>query len=1113
MGARRDINKILIIGSGPIMIGQACEFDYSGNQAVRALKEEGYTVILVNPNPATIMTTPGTADAIYMDPLEVPYLEAIIRAERPDAVLPTMGGQTALNLTMDLETAGVFERYGVEVIGARTASIRMAEDRGEFKLAMDRIGLESAKSAFVHNLEEARAFLERSCVPVIIRPSYTLGGRGGAIAYTREDFEQLLDWALAESPTHTALLEESLLGWKEFELEVVRDAADNAVIVCSIENIDPMGVHTGDSITVAPIQTLSDATYQRMRTAAIEVLREIGVDCGGSNVQFAVHPETERMVVIEMNPRVSRSSALASKATGFPIARCAAKLAAGFTLDEVVNDITGKTVSCFEPALDYCAVKVPRFELEKFPLGYEELGTQMKSVGESLAIGRSFTEAFNKAIRACEFGFDGIEELPELEAKTLDRMIDSLHPRRLFAVYTVLKRRGAEALEDLAKRTAYDRWFLYHLLELAELERRLSREELTEELLLEAKASGLTDRRIATLRGEEERSVRAVREGFGLFAGYHFVDTCAGEFDADTPYFYGTYGEVDEGEPLRSGGVVILASGPNRIGQGLEFDTCCTLSSMAYRRLGVKSVIINSNPETVSTDFNVSDRLYLEPLTAEDVAEVLRKEGLSDVVVQLGGQTPLNMAEQLEAYGARVVGTPVESIQGVEDRGLFAALITRLGLRQPANRMAGTPEEVERCAAEIGYPVLLRPSYVLGGRSMMIAYTREELLEFLAKGIVITPERPVLVDQFLEDAFEYDVDAVADGEFVYVGGVMQHIEAAGIHSGDSACVFPAYKSSPETERQIVEATALIARDIGVRGLLNIQFAVKDNELYVIEVNPRASRTVPFISKVSGVDLVEAAVRVWQGENLQQQGLIPAADAAAAARAPADVVPAGAAPADAPPAGRPPGNGSAADGPPLAGVGVGRCITGWAVKEAMFSFDRFRGLDPLLGPEMRSTGEAIGIGADFGEAFAKASAAVGTQLPTAGRVFVSVHDADKPALLAIVRELEALGFTIAATRGTAQYLYDNGVFAEVILKVHEGRPNILNHLEAGRIAMVVNTPLGRFTQRDDDYIRIEALRNKVPCTTTISAATAAVAGIRYLKQGLIEARRLPEPAAR
>ncbi len=1076
MGARGDIGKILIIGSGPIMIGQACEFDYSGNQAVRALKEEGYKVVLVNPNPATIMTTPGTADSIYMEPLEVPYLEAIIRAERPDAVLATMGGQTALNLTIDLDAAGVLERYGVEVIGARVDSIRMAEDRGEFKQAMDRIGLESATSQLVHSLAEARSFVEKNGLPIIIRPSYTLGGRGGAIASTREETEQLVDWALSESPTHTALLEESLLGWKEFELEVVRDSADNAVIVCSIENIDPMGVHTGDSITVAPIQTLSDHAYQRMRSAAIEVLRAVGVDCGGSNVQFAVHPDSGRMVVIEMNPRVSRSSALASKATGFPIARCAAKLAVGFTLDEIVNDITGKTVSCFEPSLDYCAVKVPRFELEKFPLGYEQLGTQMKSVGESLAIGRSFPEALNKAIRACEFGLDGVEELNGVAQKTLDRMIDSLHPRRLFAVYTVLKRRGLGALDELAERTGYDRWFLYYLLELAELERRLTRDELSRELMLEAKSAGLTDRRIAALRAQEPHEVRSLRERYELFAGYHFVDTCSGEFDADTPYFYGTYGEIDEGEPLRSGGVVILASGPNRIGQGLEFDTCCTLSSMAYRRLGVRTVIVNSNPETVSTDFNVSDRLYIEPLTAEDVCEVLRKEGLRDVVVQLGGQTPLNMAAELEAFGARVVGTPVAGIQGVEDRGLFAALINRLGLRQPANHMAGTPEEVDRYAGEIGYPVLLRPSYVLGGRSMVIAYTREELLEFLAKGIVITPERPVLVDQFLEDAFEYDVDAVADGEHVYVGGVMQHIEAAGIHSGDSACVFPAYKSTPEIEYQIIEAAALIARDIGVRGLLNIQFAVKDGELFVIEVNPRASRTVPFISKVSGVDLVDAAVRVWHGEDLRQQGLIDEAVSG------------------------------------LSGVGLGACITDWAVKEAMFSFDRFRGLDPLLGPEMRSTGEAIGIGSGFGEAFAKASAAVGTRLPTSGRVFVSVHDADKPSVLPIVRQLQQLGFSVSATRGTAQFLFDHDVFPEVILKVHEGRPNILNHLQSGRIDMVINTPLGRYTQRDDDYIRIEALRRKVPCTTTISAATAAVAGIRYLMQGRIEARRLPEGRA-
>ncbi|TVR89778.1 MAG: carbamoyl-phosphate synthase large subunit, partial [Spirochaetaceae bacterium] len=761
MSARTDIKKILIIGSGPIMIGQACEFDYSGNQAVRALKEEGYQVVLVNPNPATVMTTPGIADAIYCDPLEVPFVEAIIREERPDALLATMGGQTALNLTLALDEAGVLERYGVETIGARTASIRMAEDRGLFKAAMERIGLESARSALVSSVTDAEGFLDEVGLPAIIRPSYTLGGRGGAIAHTREEFRNFVDWALTESPVHTALIEESLLGWREFELEVMRDQADNAVIVCSIENIDPMGVHTGDSITIAPIQTLSDREYQRMRTAAIEILREIGVDCGGSNVQFALDPSGERMIVIEMNPRVSRSSALASKATGFPIARCSAKLAVGYTLDEITNEITGKTVSCFEPSLDYCAIKVPRFELEKFPQGYVELGTQMKSVGEALSLGRSFAEALNKAIRAAEFGFSGLESLPELPQAEIDRMIDTLHPRRIFALYTELCRRGMSAIDELATRSGYHPWFLYEMAALAELEGRITASptaSLAPALLLEAKRNGIADKRIAALTGSSEATVRASRNAAGLHAAYHFVDTCSGEFDAATPYFYGTYGEIDEGAPVGAEGVVILASGPNRIGQGLEFDTCCTLCSLAYRTHGVTTVIINSNPETVSTDFNVSDRLYLEPLTSEDVLEVLHKEGIKRVVVQLGGQTPLNMARELEAAGAEVVGTPTAGIERAENRELFYRVLQDLSLKLPINRMASTADGVEKAAEEIGYPVLLRPSYVLGGRSMVIAFNRDELHEFLEKRVVVSPEAPVLVDQFLEDAYEYDID-------------------------------------------------------------------------------------------------------------------------------------------------------------------------------------------------------------------------------------------------------------------------------------------------------------------------------------------------------------------
>jgi carbamoyl-phosphate synthase large subunit len=1093
MPARKDIRKILIFGSGPIVIGQACEFDYSGNQAVKALKEEGYEVVLVNPNPATIMTTPGTADVIYMDPLEVPYVEEIIKKEKPDAVLPTMGGQTALNLALELNEAGIFEKYGLELLGAGIESIRVAEDRGEFKDLMTRIGLESAKSIIANDFDSAMAWAEEQGVPLIIRPSFTLGGRGGSIAETWEEVAPKIRRALDESPVHQALIEESLLGWKEFEMEVMRDKADNAVIICSIENVDPMGVHTGDSITVAPIQTLSDVEYQKMRTASIDILRAVGVDCGGSNVQFAYNPDDGRMIVIEMNPRVSRSSALASKATGFPIARSSAKLAVGYTLDEIINDITGKTVSCFEPSLDYVAVKVPRFELEKFPRGYAQLGTQMKSVGESLALGRTYNEALNKALRSCELGVQGLDDLEESEDVELDPMIDTLHPKRIFAAYTAIKRanlagKGLDAVEDVHRRSGYDRWFLYNMLELAGLEERIGaladvkRGEWDPYLILEAKRAGLSDERIAGLirrRGKKDCDSAAIagfREALGIHAGYHFVDTCSGEFEAATPYFYSTWGEINESHPMSDKGVIILGSGPNRIGQGLEFDTCCTLSSLAYRRRGRKTVIINSNPETVSTDFNVSDRLYLEPLTFEDVKEVMRTEGIMDVVVQLGGQTPLNMAQQLKDWGANIIGTPVESIEGAEDRRLFADLLRRLGLRQPENRSAVSLSQVEKYANEIGYPVLLRPSYVLGGRSMMIAFNREELEEFLKRNVEVAENKPILVDQFLDDAFEYDVDALCDGKNVYVAGIMQHIEAAGVHSGDSACVFPAYKTTAGIQSQIAEATAKIAREVGVRGFLNIQFAVKDDVLYVLEVNPRASRTVPFISKASGVDLVDAVVRLWEGEDLDAQGLIS-------------------------------GTVAGPDGAMLPGVGLGSCMTGWAVKEAMFSFDRFQDTDPMLGPEMKSTGEAIGLGASFGEAFAKASSATGTRLPTSGRVFVSVNRFDKEAVLPIVRDLVEMGFDIMATRGTAQFLFDNGIMSEVLLKVHEGNPNVVDHLEAGRVDLVINTPRGRYTQMDDGYLRIHTLRHKVPYTTTISAAQAAVEGIRYLAGGEVRVQAL------
>lgn len=1064
MPKREDLKKILILGSGPIVIGQACEFDYSGTQAVKALKNEGYTVVLVNPNPATVMTTPGIADKIYMEPLEVSYVEKIIRKEKPDAILPTMGGQTGLNLSLDLHDAGVLQKYGVEIIGASIKSIKVAEDRGRFKEVVKQIGELSPESKLVKTVSEAKGFIKETGLPVIIRPSFTLGGKGGSIAQNPDEVETLIEKALFDSPVHEVLIEESLIGWKEFEMEVMRDHADNAVVICSIENVEPMGVHTGDSITVAPIQTLSDIEYQKMRNASLKVLRAVGIDCGGSNVQFAVNPVTGKMVIIEMNPRVSRSSALASKATGFPIALCSARLSVGYTLDEITNDITGKTVSSFEPALDYVAVKVPRFEIEKFPTGYVELNTQMKSVGESLAIGRTFNEALNKAIRSCEIGFEGIQELKD-NNEHLDRMLSTRHPLRIFAIYTILKREGEKAIEELYRRTRYDYWFLYNFLELVKLEKEIEGVGVGIELLLKAKRSGLSDLYIANLSGKDEKIIADIRLQNNISASYHFVDTCAGEFAAQTPYFYSTYGEIDEGGSLGKNSVIIAASGPNRIGQGLEFDTCCTLASLSYRKKGIKTIMVNSNPETVSTDFNVSDRLYLEPMNVESLKAIMQKEGTKNIIVQLGGQTSLNLAEELKNWGANIVGTSIDNINKAEDRYEFSQMIETLGLRQPEGRMAGDREEVMEKANEIGFPVLLRPSFVLGGRSMSIAYTREELLKYLDTGITLSEESPVLVDQFLEDAFEYDLDAVSDSKNVYIAGIMQHIEAAGIHSGDSACVFPPFKSTRSILTEMKEAAVKIARELKIKGFLNIQFAVKDGVLYLIEVNPRASRTVPFLSKASGINLVEAVVKVWLGENLEKQGLTEE------------------------------------------GVGEGNCSTGWAIKEAVFPFDRFNNIDPVLGPEMKSTGEVIGIGDSFGEAFAKAQLSVGNGLPEKGTIFISVHKRDRKAILPIAQKLKKLGFSIAATRGTAQYLFSNGIFSEIILKTHEGNPNVIDHMNAGRIDLLINTSLGKISQKDDHSIRIEAIKRNIPYTTTTTAAWAAVKGIEFLKKKEIKVRFL------
>ena len=1059
MSRRNDIRHILVIGSGPIVIGQACEFDYSGNQAVKALKEEGYEVSLINPNPATVMTTPGIADHICIEPLKPESVEKIYQKLGPDAILSTMGGQTGLNLTMELERLGLLAKYNVKVIGASTESIEKAEDRGKFKDIITSLGLESAKSRIVHSLaeaEEARSYID---LPVIIRPSFTLGGMGGSIANTSEEFLPLVEKALEMSPTHEALLEESLIGWKEFEMEVMRDRNDNAIIVCSIENVDPMGVHTGDSITVAPIQTLSDRQYQRMRNASIDILRAVGVDCGGSNVQFAMAPDSDRMVVIEMNPRVSRSSALASKATGFPIARISAKLAVGYTLDEVMNEITGQSASCFEPALDYVAVKVPRFELEKFPLPSSALGTQMRSVGEALALGRTMAEGLNKAIRASERKLEGLVELDRKE-NDIDTLLHSAHPLRLLAAYTVIREEGSSCLSRISEITGFDRFFLNALYEQSLLDHRLETEALDLSLLCEAKEYGMSDRRIAQLAGMTAGEVTALREKHDVHPAVHFVDTCAGEFKALTPYCYTCYGEADEGEGLGDNAVIIVASGPNRIGQGLEFDTCCTLASLALRSHGRKTVMINSNPETVSTDFNTSDRLYISPLTAEEVIGIMRKEKCRNVVLQLGGQTPLNMARQLEDWGANIMGTSLEGIDETEDRGLFSALVRRLGLRQPENRMASTEAEVFEKAREIGFPVLLRPSFVLGGRSMFIAYDEDGLREFLENGnVTLSKDSPVLVDQFLEDAFEYDLDAVCDGESVYIGGILQHIEAAGIHSGDSAAVFPPYKSKPEILDQMRQWTLKIARELNVRGMMNIQFAEKDGRLYIIEVNPRASRTVPFISKASGVNLIDKAVRVWLGESLIQQGLVN----------------------------------------PETHIGEGRCHTGWAIKEAVFSFDRFVNVDPQLGPEMRSTGEVVGMGRTFGEAYAKSQAASGNILPTRGRVIISVNKKDRKTIVPIARALQELGFSILATRGTARDLFDEGIISDVVLKVHDGRPNIVDLIRNHRVDLIINTPMGFHATKSDDDIRTEAVRSKIPYTTTTSAAAAAVDAIRYLQQ--------------
>ena len=1072
MPKREDISSILLIGSGPIIIGQACEFDYSGTQAVRALREEGYRVILVNSNPATIMTDPDLADATYVEPITPEWVERVIEKERPDALLPTMGGQTALNVALELADTGVLDRYGVELIGADTRAIRMAEDREEFAEAMERIGLKVPHGGFARSVEEALVIAEDTGFPAIIRPSFTLGGMGGGIAWNREEFRDRVQRGLDLSPITEVLIDRSVIGWKEFELEVMRDGADNVVIVCSIENFDPMGVHTGDSITIAPAMTLSDVEYQEMRDAAIKIIREIGVEAGGCNIQFAVSPDNGELLVIEMNPRVSRSSALASKATGFPIARIGAKLAVGYRLDEIENAITKVTPSSFEPVLDYVVVKLPRFTFEKFPKADATLGVQMKAVGEVMAIGRTFQQAWLKGFRALENDRDGWlpapdpkdDRLRDDEPDTLRAAMRTPTPERPFQIRRALEA-GIEPSE-IAELTGIDPWFLDQLQDIVASAAVIRDSKVLDpELLKAAKRMGFGDAELARMRNVAEAEIRNLRHEHGIRPVWKTVDTCAGEFPAATPYLYSTYETENESASSDRRKVVILGSGPNRIGQGVEFDYCCVSTAIAMREAGVETIMVNSNPETVSTDFDISDKLYFEPLTLEDVLEIVQHEKPEGVVVQMGGQTPLRLARRLRDLGVPILGTSVESIDDAEDRRKFEALTQKLRIATPEAGTATSLGEALTIAHEIGYPVLVRPSYVLGGRAMEIVYDEETLREYFTRAVQASPEHPVLIDRFLEDAFEADVDAVCDGERVLIGGVMQHIEEAGIHSGDSACVLPPYLLRDDHIAQMRRHTREFAEALGVVGLMNVQYAVHGGRVYVIEVNPRASRTVPFVSKATGVPLARVAARVLLGARLDDMDL------------PDDL--------------------------PLLNV---------AVKEAVFPFNKFPDADPLLGPEMRSTGEVMGFAESFGLAFAKAQIAADGSLPLAGNVVVTVHDRDKPAATPIIRRLHELGFEITATAGTAEYLRRRGVPCATVFKVHEGRPHILDRLLSGEIQLLVNTPLGKDAQIDDYMIRQAAISRGIPYTTTLSAASAAADAIIALRSRQLSVSSLQERIA-
>ncbi len=1084
MPKRTDIEKILIIGSGPIVIGQACEFDYSGTQACKALREEGYQVILVNSNPATIMTDPEMADRTYVEPLTVPILEQIIAQERPHALLPTLGGQTGLNLAVALAEEGILDRHGVELIGAKLPAIKKAEDRDLFKQAMQKIGLEVPESGYAGSLEEARSIVERIGYPAIIRPSFTLGGTGGNIAYNRDEFDEHVQWGLNISPVHQVLVEASVIGWKEFELEVMRDLKDNVVIICSIENFDPMGIHTGDSITVAPAQTLSDKEYQVMRDAAIAIIREIGVETGGSNIQFAIDPKDGRMLAIEMNPRVSRSSALASKATGFPIAKIAAKLAVGYTLDEISNDITKETTACFEPTIDYCVVKFPRFSFEKFPGADETLTTQMKSVGEAMAIGRTFKEALQKAIRSLEIEVYGLEsrifrrangrengDPSDADLKLVRDRLRIPNWERIFYIADAF--RLGMTVQEIQGLTAIDPWFLANIKEIVEFEDRLiGRGQrrgssllrlLTASAMREAKALGFSDRRLAQLVGTQEPTIRDARKRLGIEATFKMVDTCGGEFVAHTPYLYSTYERECEANPTTRRKIMILGSGPNRIGQGIEFDYCCVHAAFALKEIGYETIMVNCNPETVSTDYDTSDRLYFEPLCLEDVLNIVEREQPVGVIVQFGGQTPLKLAIPLEQAGVKILGTPPDAIDRAEDRERFKQLLQRLSLNQSPNGTAISVSEALRIARQIGYPVLVRPSYVLGGRAMEIVYDEASLQDYMARAVQASPEHPVLVDKFLEDAIEMDVDALCDGQEVVIGGIMEHIEEAGIHSGDSACSLPPRSVPRPLLDEIRAQTKAMALELGVIGLINIQFAIKDGVVYVLEVNPRASRTVPFVSKAIGVPLAKLAAKIMAGMSLKELGFT-----------------------------------------------VEPVLRHVAVKEAVLPFVKFPGVDALLGPEMKSTGEVMGIDREFGLAFAKSQVGASGALPLEGTVFLSVRDKDKPHITPLARQLAELGFRLVATAGTAAVLQAAGVPVDAVAKVIDGvRPHIVDKMKNGEIGLVINTPEGPHARLDSYSIRRTAVGVGIPYFTTMAAAHAAVEAIRAMRHGNLRVKALQE----